>query len=116
MAVPRPSLTGRLVNVYSTRDWFLGLLCKAAYLRVGGTAGLQRVAGVPGLENVDVSHLVQDHLDYWYRMDDILQVWAIISSCRQFLLCLFCVFFLCSNGFYVNPLSHTHLRLLSCVQ
>ena len=77
-AIPGPQCLGRFVNVYSTKDWFLGLLCNGAALSVSGTAGLQKVTGVPGLENVDVSHTVQDHLDYWYRTEDIMQVSSVV--------------------------------------
>lgn len=51
-------------------------------VRVAGTAGLQKVSGVPGLENVDVSHLVQDHVDYWYHIEDVLQVTPLLRTDR----------------------------------
>ncbi|KAM3402635.1 hypothetical protein ACQJBY_006471 [Aegilops geniculata] len=66
----RKMVAGRLVNVYSTKDWILGVTFRASLL-TQGLAGIQAVQ-VPGVENVDVSELVVGHSSYLGLMQQIL--------------------------------------------
>ncbi|KAF6989400.1 hypothetical protein CFC21_006738 [Triticum aestivum] len=66
----RKMVAGRLVNVYSTKDWILGVTFRASLL-TQGLAGIQAVQ-VPGVENVDVSELVVGH-SYLGLMQQILE-------------------------------------------
>lgn len=59
----RSVVSGRVVNVYSTKDYLLGFLYRTSSLQYG-IAGLQEVVGVIGVENVDVSELVDGHTKY----------------------------------------------------
>ncbi|KAM3408979.1 hypothetical protein ACQJBY_001793 [Aegilops geniculata] len=67
----RKMVAGRLVNVYSTKDWILGVTFRASLL-TQGLAGIQAVQ-VPGVENVDVSELVVGHSSYLGLMQQILE-------------------------------------------
>lgn len=68
----RSVVTGRLVNVYSENDYILGFLSRTSSFHYG-VAGLQRVPGVDGVENVDISAKVSGHLRYQYLIGSILQ-------------------------------------------
>jgi len=65
-------VTGRLVNVYSENDYILGFLYRMSSLQYG-VAGLQRIEGIDGVENVDVSAKVSGHLRYQYLIGSILK-------------------------------------------
>ncbi|KAF6983733.1 hypothetical protein CFC21_001858 [Triticum aestivum] len=67
----RKMVAGRLVNVYSTKDWILGVTFRASLL-TQGLAGIQAIQ-VPGVENVDVSELVVGHSSYLGLMQQILE-------------------------------------------
>ncbi|KAJ1326744.1 DUF726 domain-containing protein [Microdochium nivale] len=68
----RSVVAGRVVNVYSTRDYLLGLLYRTSSLQYG-VSGLQSIRDVPGVENVDVSDLVEGHTQYRFLIGAILQ-------------------------------------------
>jgi hypothetical protein len=68
----RTVVSGRVVNVFSTKDYILGFLYRTSSVQLG-VAGLQPVAGVHGVQNVDVSELVDGHLQYRYLTGSILR-------------------------------------------
>lgn len=70
--IMRSVVTGRLVNVYSTSDYILGFLYRSSSIQYG-VAGLQPIAGVKGVQNVDVSDMVTGHLSYRYLTGSILK-------------------------------------------
>ena len=59
----RSVVTGRVVNAYSTKDYILAFLYRSSSIQYG-VAGLQPVHHVRGVENVDVSDLVEGHTLY----------------------------------------------------
>lgn len=67
----RAICSGRVVNVYSEKDYILGFLYRTASVQYG-IAGLQQV-DASGVENVDVSDLVEGHLRYKYLVGKILR-------------------------------------------
>jgi Protein of unknown function (DUF726) len=69
--VMRSVVMGRLVNVYSEKDYILGFLYRTSSIQFG-VAGLQAVEGVDGVENVDVSESVTGHLKYRYMVGQLL--------------------------------------------
>lgn len=82
MGLPAPSepvvwcvmktvVSGRLVNVYSENDYILGFMYRTSSIEFG-VAGLQRVNGVEGVENVDVTAKVGLHTRYQYLVGTIL--------------------------------------------
>jgi Protein of unknown function (DUF726) len=68
----RSVVSGRLVNVYSEKDYILGFLYRTSSIQFG-VAGLQAVEGVHGIENVDVSESVTGHLRYRYMVGQLLR-------------------------------------------
>lgn len=71
--VMRSVVSGRLVNVFSENDAVLAVLYRTSSLQLG-VAGLQAVENLPGVENVDVSHLISGHLRYQYLIGRILSI------------------------------------------
>lgn len=70
--IVRSVVSNRLVNVYSENDYVLGFLYRTSSIQYG-IAGLQKIEGLPGVENVDVSESVSGHLKYRYLIGHILQ-------------------------------------------
>ena len=68
----RTVVSGRLINVYSENDYILGFLYRTSSIQFG-IAGLQKVEGLPSVENVDVSEKVSGHLRYRYLVGSILK-------------------------------------------
>jgi len=68
----RSVVAGRLVNVYSEHDYILAFLYRASALQFG-VAGLQKADFVRGVENIDVSDLIDGHLRYRYLTGSILR-------------------------------------------
>ena len=67
----RSVVASRLVNVYSENDYVLGFLYRTSSVQYG-VAGLQKIEGLPSVENVDVSETVSGHLRYRYLVGAIL--------------------------------------------
>ncbi|KAI0182561.1 hypothetical protein EV127DRAFT_449263 [Xylaria flabelliformis] len=67
----RSVVTGRVVNAYSTRDYILAFLYRTNSIQFG-VAGLQPVLNVKGVENVNVSDLVEGHTLYRHATGPIL--------------------------------------------
>ncbi|XP_034573307.1 uncharacterized protein [Setaria viridis] len=67
----RKMVAGRFVNVYSRDDWILGVTFRASLLSQG-LAGIQAI-DVPGVENVDVTELVDGHSSYLSAAQQILE-------------------------------------------
>ncbi|KAI0391179.1 DUF726-domain-containing protein [Xylariaceae sp. FL0594] len=59
----RALVTGRVVNAYSTRDYVLAFLYRTNSVQFG-VAGLQPILDVKGIENIDISDLVEGHTLY----------------------------------------------------
>lgn len=68
----RSVVAGRVVNVFSTKDFLLAFLYRANSLQYG-IAGLQAIPDVKHIENVDVSSLVEGHTQYRFLVGSILQ-------------------------------------------
>lgn len=70
--VLRSVVAGRLVNVYSVNDYVLGFMYRTSAIQYG-VAGLQKVEGLKGVENFDVSEDVSSHQRYRYLIGAILK-------------------------------------------
>ncbi|KIV80855.1 hypothetical protein PV11_08331 [Exophiala sideris] len=68
----RSVVAGRLVNVYSVNDYVLGFMYRTSAIQFG-VAGLQKVEGLKGVENFDVSEDVSSHQRYRYLIGAILK-------------------------------------------
>ncbi|KAJ0464106.1 putative alpha/Beta hydrolase [Helianthus annuus] len=66
----RKVVSGRFINAYSTNDWMLGVAFRASLLSQG-LAGIQSV-NVPGIENVEVTELIDGHSSYLWATQEIL--------------------------------------------
>jgi hypothetical protein len=67
----RSVVAGRLVNVYSENDYILGFLYRTSSIQYG-VAGLRPCEYVRGIENIDVSDIVDGHLRYRFLTGKIL--------------------------------------------
>lgn len=83
MGVPAPSderswsalrsvVAGRLINVFSANDYLMGFLYRTSSINFG-VAGLQRIEGVEGVQNVDATDLITVHLRYRHLAGRILK-------------------------------------------
>ncbi|KAJ4503130.1 hypothetical protein HRR83_008861 [Exophiala dermatitidis] len=70
--VLRSVVAGRLVNVFSVNDYILGFMYRTSAIQFG-VAGLQKVEGLSGVENFDVSEDVNSHQRYRYLIGAILK-------------------------------------------
>lgn len=68
----RSVVAGRVINVYSAKDYLLAFLYRANNLQYG-IGGTQAIPDVQGIENVDVSDLVDGHTQYRFLVGNILQ-------------------------------------------
>ncbi|KAF1966228.1 DUF726-domain-containing protein [Bimuria novae-zelandiae CBS 107.79] len=68
----RSVVSGRVINVFSTNDYILAFLYRTSSVQLG-VAGLQPVLGVHGVQNVDVSAMVNGHTQYRYLTGSILK-------------------------------------------
>ncbi|KAB8261902.1 hypothetical protein BDV32DRAFT_120736 [Aspergillus pseudonomiae] len=78
----RGVVSGRFVNGYSSNDWILGYLFRATSGGIMRVAGLAPVEGIPGLENFDVTKLVNGHMDYRAAMPRLLKEvgWEVLGD------------------------------------
>ncbi|KAF3504001.1 hypothetical protein F2Q69_00040540 [Brassica cretica] len=67
----RDMVAGRFINVYATNDWTLGVAFRASLL-AQGLAGIQPVC-IPGIEDVDVTDMVEGHSSYLWKTQQILE-------------------------------------------
>ncbi|KAE8349906.1 hypothetical protein BDV28DRAFT_51701 [Aspergillus coremiiformis] len=78
----RSVVSGRFVNGYSSNDWILGYLFRATSGGIMRVAGLAPVEEISGLENFDVTKLVNGHMDYRAAMPRLLKEvgWEVLSE------------------------------------
>lgn len=78
----RAMVSGRFVNGYASNDWILGYLFRATSGGIMRVAGLAPVEDIPGLENIDVTKLVNGHMAYRAAMPRLLREvgWEIESD------------------------------------
>lgn len=69
----RAVVSGRVVNVFSTKDYILALLYRTSSAQMG-VAGLQAIEGVVGVESFDASEVVGGHLRYMGLTGKVLEM------------------------------------------
>jgi hypothetical protein len=80
----RSVVLGRLINVFSSKDWVLSLLYRYKRWSVIPLAGLREV-NIPSIENFDVSSIIDNHGDYPSKMKRILHMVGIGDvDCEQY--------------------------------
>lgn len=68
----RTVVSGRVVNIYSGKDYILGYLYRTSSIQLG-VAGLQPVTDVKGIENVDIADIVEGHTLYRHATGPVLE-------------------------------------------
>ncbi|KAK4862556.1 hypothetical protein LT330_002689 [Penicillium expansum] len=78
----RSVVSGRFVNGYATNDWILGYLFRATSGGIMRVAGLAAVEDIPGIENFNITTLVNGHMDYRTAMPRILREvgWEVLED------------------------------------
>lgn len=78
----RSVISGRFVNGYASNDWILGYLFRATSGGIMKVAGLAPIEGIPGLENFDLTKLVNGHMDYRTAIPRLLKEvgWEVVSE------------------------------------
>ncbi|QSL64690.1 hypothetical protein MERGE_001992 [Pneumocystis wakefieldiae] len=66
-------VAGRFINGYIKNDWILGYLFRITYGGIGQIAGLQPIQKIPSIENIDVSDLVDGHMNYREAMPKLMK-------------------------------------------
>lgn len=69
----RSVISGRFVNGYASNDWILGYLFRATSGGIMRVAGLAQVEDIPGLENIDVTAIVNGHMAYRAAMPRLMR-------------------------------------------
>lgn len=70
--VMRSVVSGKVINVYSENDYILAFLYRATSIQFG-VAGLQEIADVDGVDNLNLSQEVSGHLRYPLLIGKILK-------------------------------------------
>ncbi|CEI64091.1 putative membrane protein C6F6.13c [Fusarium venenatum] len=75
-------VSGRFLNAYSRSDWILGYLFRLTSGGIRRVAGLAPVEDCPFVENMDVTDLVNGHMDYRQKMPVLLMRcgWSVDSE------------------------------------
>ncbi|KAJ5278923.1 hypothetical protein N7478_004295 [Penicillium angulare] len=78
----RSVVSGRFVNGYSTNDWILGYLFRATSGGIMRVSGIAPIEGIPGIENFDLTDLVNGHMDYRAAMPRLLREvgWEVLDD------------------------------------
>ena len=72
-AMARSVVAGRLINGYSRKDWLLAVVYRGGNGFIKDAAGLGPAA-FPGVENVNLTGLVQGHFEYIDKAGEILDL------------------------------------------
>ena len=78
----RTVVAGRFVNGYNRNDWILGYLFRLTNGGIRHIAGLAPIEDCSWIENMDVTDLVNGHMDYRQRMPKLLMAcgWTVESE------------------------------------
>ena len=68
----RTVVSGRFVNGYNKSDWILGYLFRLTNGGIRRVAGLSAIDECPWVENIDVTDMVNGHMDYRQKMPKLL--------------------------------------------
>ncbi|CCW69129.1 unnamed protein product [Phytomonas sp. Hart1] len=69
----REVAAGRLINLYTRGDWILWMMYRVNETDLKPMAGISPV-NLPGIENIDVTPIVEKHLDYAFKLQDVLKL------------------------------------------
>ncbi|XP_063713190.1 transmembrane and coiled-coil domain-containing protein 4-like isoform X2 [Symsagittifera roscoffensis] len=66
-----PLISGQVINAFSQGDWMLKFIYRSSSLRAK-IAGLGPIPLEPKIVNIDLTEVIQGHLDYLERMPEVL--------------------------------------------
>ena len=76
-AMARSVVAGRLINGYSRKDWLLAVVYRGANGFIKDAAGFSP-APFPGIENVNLTSLIQGHFEYTEKAAEILELIGLV--------------------------------------
>lgn len=77
-AMARSVVAGRLINGYSRKDWLLAIVYRGSNGFIKDAAGLGPIA-MSGIENVNLTGLIQGHFEYIDKVAEILDLIGLYS-------------------------------------
>lgn len=82
ITLARSVVSGRFINGFSRKDWILGYLFRATGGGMMTVAGLSEIKDVEGVENIDLTDLVEGHMSYRRAIPKILKRlnWEMLSE------------------------------------
>ncbi|CAI4038686.1 hypothetical protein SMKI_06G0310 [Saccharomyces mikatae IFO 1815] len=84
LVMARSVVSGRFVNGYSDKDWFLAYLFRAAAGGFSAVMGISTIEDVEGFENVNCTEFVDGHLNYRKSMPKLLKRIGIAVLSEEF--------------------------------
>lgn len=72
---------GRFIHCYSRRDWILKFLYRSTSLQFEDIAGLCALKSCPDIESVDLTTVIDGHLEYGEKMHELLDL--LLGSNRE---------------------------------
>ncbi|CAI1967606.1 hypothetical protein SEUBUCD646_0F00270 [Saccharomyces eubayanus] len=85
LVMARSVVSGRFVNGYSDKDWFLAYLFRAAAGGFSAVMGISTIEDVEGFENVNCTELVDGHLNYRKNMPKLMKKIGIAVLSEDFI-------------------------------
>lgn len=73
LVMARSVVSGRFVNAFSSKDWMLAYLFRAAAGGFNNVMGITPIKDVEGIENMDCTDIVDGHLAYRKNMPKLLK-------------------------------------------
>ncbi|KAJ2999885.1 hypothetical protein HDV02_001404 [Globomyces sp. JEL0801] len=77
-------VSGRIVNGYCRNDTLLGVLYRTSTVLYKDVPGLGPVQDITGIENVDLSDIVNGHMEYRTKMPSILKEVGFVVTSTEF--------------------------------
>ncbi|AJU39189.1 hypothetical protein H784_YJM1202F00029 [Saccharomyces cerevisiae YJM1202] len=84
LVMARSVVSGRFVNGYSDKDWFLAYLFRAAAGGFSAVMGISTIENVEGIENINCTEFVDGHLNYRKSMPKLLKRIGIAVLSEEF--------------------------------
>lgn len=85
-ATVKKAVAGRFINAYCESDWVLALVHRASAMSSSAIAGLAPIVDEKGnhiVENVNVAHIVQGHVEYKQKLPDVLKYLKVDFVCHK---------------------------------
>jgi hypothetical protein len=77
-------VSGKIVNGYTNNDMLLGVLFRTSVASYQHVPGLSPIKNITGLENVDLTDLVNGHMEYQSKLPKILATVGFVTTADFF--------------------------------